>query len=155
MHIGRHGAFAKCSTYFCLVIPSHTQWLISSLQERKREGLKAVWNKIIWDNLPSPIYVTKRPHLLQVLYFLQAVSSSNSATLILGSQDEVFNRFSFPPLHVFCVSACIKAVEKKQHCPVSIRVFRPWHKDIKRLYRNSLLKVKTFLLILKVKPDRN
>lgn len=56
------------------------------------------------------------------------MSSSNSATQILGSQYEVFYKFSFPPLHVFCVSSCIKAVDrKKQHCPISASMFRPWH----------------------------
>lgn len=83
------------------------------MEERRLESsVGSGWNKIIRDNLPSPLSVTEGP--IYYWNFLQAVASSNSATQILGSQYEVINKFSFPPLHVFCVSACIKAVEKKK-----------------------------------------
>lgn len=159
MHIGRHGAFAKCSTYFCLAVPSHTQWLISSLQDMAERRLESSvgswWNKIIWDNLPSPLSVTKMPYLLWILYFLQAVSSSNSSTQILGSQMRHLR--GSPSLLCMCsVSVCIKAVEKKkQHCPISASVFRPWHTKYQTSSQKFSAKVKIFLLILKVKTDIN
>ena len=112
----RHGAFVKSSTY-CLVIQSHTQWLISSQQEMWEKPWK---QHVLWveQNTPRQPAITtvchEMPHLLQILYFLQAVSSSSSATQIVGFQYEAFNRVSFPALHMFCVSAYIKAVELRE-----------------------------------------
>lgn len=152
VHTCRHGAFAKSSTY-CLVIQSHARWLISSLQEMWERSLESSmcsgWNKILWDSLASPLSVTKCPICYRFYTFCkQCLHQTQPHRLRCSSMSP-----SFPALHMFCVSAYIKAVEhnrlekiKQKHSHLPTSVFRPWYPRYPVPSWNSVPRGKSFLI---------
>lgn len=162
VHTRRHGAFAKSSTY-CLVIPSHTRWLISSLQEMWERSLESSmcsgWNKILRDSLPSPLSVTKWPICYGFYTFCKQCLHQTQPHRLKGSS--MRHLIGSPSLHCICSeSQHIKKPsnsekKKQQHSHVSTSVFRPRYPRYPMSSWKSVPRGQTFLLTFKVNAVSN
>lgn len=127
---GRQRAVAKSSTYG-LVIQSCTQWMISSMQE--------MWKKSLECSMGGTKYSMAAWHhwylLWNSLFLTEFKFFANNVLIKLSYKDflqyEAFNKVSFPALHMFCISAYLKALElnrfekKKQYSHNSTSALRP------------------------------